>query len=450
MPGVTGDSVCSFGVWSSGVDGVASESASTGYGPYQKCHWSAEAHDILPAVYDYGEHSGNWCWSDWILQPGCEKQLIPGFGDDGAWRLPIVPGLAPAANVVQMRYGIPLTAVPGVRYDEGYGEPMAVTLRYSATCVTEASADASCPFSFTAVVTWERSGAAIGRNYWTLESSGFSNVHLLQSDSYANQPNVFYRPEGADSVKLSLFCNSGFCNGETWTGNGQEQRSFYSSVSLFLLLDGDELGWGIGGQPDSCTGLGGQFLAMCQGSEWNQGQCTTGDSIGGISGDVTKPYICPEPDAVCVSPTAALDVVGWLAYIACQVEKLPQILYNLLVVPALNFLIDLLYPGEAIGATLTGFSENIKTRQPFNVVAPLIDAVGQGLQTEGASPLGSFSFELQGNTVDVSGPLETALVTLVPYRDLIGAFIWLVVALKVIRLTLSMFDVNGGPTGEGA
>lgn len=426
-PGAVWSTICDYGLRTDGVEGTASSSESTGYGSYTTCRWDADYHDRDGSV-GLGVHPGTMCYRTWSAAPwGCEQQA--GAGAD-PWRMPI-PGMLGSASLRHV-YGIPLTAggVAGHPYST-LGEPKAATAGFNARCV-EDSGPSTCPYAFDVYFQWRRSTAVIRQNVWRFSGAG---EDLLFTASLPNQPNVFKRPELADNLVVLFRCISGFCNGEQ-SGSDPPERSYYGTVTVTLFYG--DLGWAIGPQPNSCDGLEGAALEVCQGDQDGAVNCETTD-VDNLSGDLTKPFICPSPEVICTAPTVGLDVVGWLSYISCQVGNLPTILYNALVVPGINAFIDFLFPGQAVGDHFQGFLDKLEDRQPFNTVGPLMAAMVEGMSGTGVPPDLDFTFTLGSSVeVDVEPPLTTAMVTLVPWRGLFAATVWFVVALKVVRLLLSL------------
>jgi len=113
------------------------------------------------------------------------------------------------------------------------------------------------------------------------------------------------------------------------------------------------------------------------------------NSAGGGS---NKPFIQAGFVPTCISPGSPIDLIGWVAYIACVVGELPQIVANA-VIGGINYLIDLVFPGPALGLAFSTFYLDIINRVPFSYVAGAVSGVTAFLASPaGADPSFSVTF----------------------------------------------------------
>jgi hypothetical protein len=218
-------------------------------------------------------------------------------------------------------------------------------------------------------------------------------------------------PEGATYFQPVLFCEAGDCP------NGSSLRYW----TIQMLVAGDTRTDAGDAVPVDCYQAG--FCGHdsgAPGAGYDPVSGTAG-ACGPITGDCSKPFIGYLALNTCVTPDGALDVVGWLSYIACLVGNVPTWIINA-IIWGLNGLIDALFPSNdwlvAIGEDMDAIGE----RPPFVWIATVQEGISGALTAPSAAGL-PVSNTIYGVSVDTGGILALAAETAAPWRGWLVALV---------------------------
>jgi hypothetical protein len=273
--------------------------------------------------------------------------------------------------------------------------------------------------AFTSNVVGTRKGGQVCRN---------------SSAGYPMGPDfTFDVPTGARAFQPVVFCE-GTC----------PSPSGIQVLFLTMVMTGYSSLGGQSGTPVDCTQAGfcGGHTGDEPGTVYEPGDGTL-TACAPLSGDKTKPCIAYNVIALCVAPSDALNVPGWLSYIACELANIPPRIFNLLIW-LVDALIDLAVPGAALAAIWQEFVETMTAKAPFGWIAQVVGALQTAFATAPGGSLGSsLTFHLFGRNVTVSASLTDQLADLAVYRGYFVAAVWLLTGLQIARLLRSTFA--GGP-----
>lgn len=142
-------------------------------------------------------------------------------------------------------------------------------------------------------------------------------------------------------------------------------------------------------------------------------------------------------------PLAGLgEAVGW---IGDMVWTLPSRFGNA-IKWAYNQGVDALVPGECLGAIIEARFDTLREQLPFSLFFDVQDAVTAASSTGDGFTIPTWEGP-GGVTVDF--PVDEIAGAVEPYRDVLGAVVWLFGALAVMRLVAGTFGVKDAGGGGG-
>lgn len=176
----------------------------------------------------------------------------------------------------------------------------------------------------------------------------------------------------------------------------------------------------------------------------NSGLWVCGPLSGQCNG---KPFVSPIAVGICPqSPSVALDVVGWLSFISCQVGNIPPNIANAAIF-GVNGMVDLVFPGYRAFDAVRALQDDVASRTPFHEAS---SAVGR-LQAMADSPAGASppaTLELMGATVTV--PWSSLGSALDGYRGVLALLVYAVFAFELIGLAFRATGTSfHNPLGGG-
>jgi len=163
----------------------------------------------------------------------------------------------------------------------------------------------------------------------------------------------------------------------------------------------------------------------------------TGEYLGPISGDPSKPYLWPMGVQPCFPPANVVDL-DWLGYLGCHATNLPAYIYNGVVL-GINSVIDLLFLSEdGIGEIFADFTDTLWSVIPFSWWDDISGAVEYSATLAGEGlPALVLDLDGGGGGIDLTAPIEDGIVALVPYRGMLVAGVAVIFVIKLLNLLRS-------------
>lgn len=159
--------------------------------------------------------------------------------------------------------------------------------------------------------------------------------------------------------------------------------------------------------------------------------------VGPLSGQ-PKWMVCQSALLVCTQPSTGFDAPGWLGWIACWLTNDAPVVGTNALISVLNYGIDLVEPGAALGWQWEQFYQVESTRAPFSWIAAAQTVIEGSVSTSGQTDAGLPStFTVFGVTVTI--PWSWAASTAAPYRSWLAPLPYLALAYFVLRQAVSFF-----------
>jgi hypothetical protein len=150
-----------------------------------------------------------------------------------------------------------------------------------------------------------------------------------------------------------------------------------------------------------------------------------GSVCGPLSGECAgKPFLALPTIATCTVPSNALDVVGWLANIWCELTTVPARI-GYFIIGAVNAIIDLIFPGADWFARVYAMRVGLEDNAPFVWIGELGTSLASGLAAPAAGDSLPTTVGMYGQSIAVGGAIDSVTSMFIPYRD------WLVVLVRL-------------------
>lgn len=215
-------------------------------------------------------------------------------------------------------------------------------------------------------------------------------------------------PPGAVAFELGVVCGSNCPSGGAYLWSGEAAFATYADAQNIPPIACDPALYG-------CLNTG-QTVPRPITIEPGTGAPPCGPLSGDCTGD--KPLIAHVAVTSCTAP-GALDLLGWVSYISCQIAALPSQINNMMI-DVMNTLIDLVWPGGGLATAISDFQAHLSTRPPFSWVGALQAQIDSALASPAGDALDA-SFTVYGATIalplawgaDQASPFRAMLVPIV-------------------------------------
>jgi len=144
-------------------------------------------------------------------------------------------------------------------------------------------------------------------------------------------------------------------------------------------------------------------------------------------------------------PAGGLDVVGWLAYIACQIRNVPAWIVNG-VIYGLNALVDLVFPGAPFKTILTNAGAEISGHVPFSWINASVAVINSAVNDADAGTSLPATIHLLNRDIEFGPSIEAITPSLTGLRTPLKILMYIGFAYWLLGRAMAFFS-SGKETG---